>query len=202
MRVLVAEDDLISNRLLTATLVHWGYEVVTTRDGAEAWEVLRRPDSPPLCILDGMMPEMDGLDLCRQAREARGGEPLYLILLSARGSKESVVEGLKAGADDYIIKPFESEELRARLEVGLRVLRLQHTLIQRVTELEAVCCPFACIARKFATTRITGNDWKPTSVATRRPSSATVSVRSATSACCRPGHLPKSVRRDLERLGS
>lgn len=137
MRVLVAEDDPVSSRLLTATLATWGYEALATRDGLEAWEVLRSAGSPPLAILDGMMPGLDGVDLCRKVRAARAGEPLYLILLSARGTKENVVEGLKAGANDYMIKPFEREELRARLEVGLRVLHLQSTLAQRVAELEA-----------------------------------------------------------------
>ena len=152
MDILIAEDDPISCRLLEATLGKWGHRVVVTTDGAAAWEVLRRDDAPPLAILDWMMPGLDGVEICRRVRqlapapaeEEGKGEPeldavphrfLYLILLTARRDKEDVVAGLDAGADDYIVKPFDRNELRARLNVGLRMVELQQRLAARVAEL-------------------------------------------------------------------
>ncbi len=133
-RILVAEDDPISRELISARLGGWGYEVVVTQNGTEAMAALRRKDAPSLAILDWMMPGMDGLEICRRVRE--GDRVLYIILLTARSSKESVVEGLSAGADDYLIKPFDKDELHARILVGLRVMGLQAALAERVLELE------------------------------------------------------------------
>jgi DNA-binding response OmpR family regulator len=133
-RILVAEDDPVSRTLIVTRLTNWGYEVVTTNDGAEAMAVLRRPDAPSLAILDGSMPNMDGLEICRRLREA--GTMIYVVLLTARGSKENVVEGLRAGADDYLVKPFHAEELQARILTGLRVMSQQQTLADRVKALE------------------------------------------------------------------
>jgi DNA-binding response OmpR family regulator len=130
----VAEDDPVSRILISTRLTKWGYEVVLRNDGAEAMEVLRGPDPPSLAILDGSMPNMDGLEICRRVREA--GKALYIILLTARGSKENIVEGLRAGADDYLIKPFHAEELQARILAGLRVMTMQTTLADRVKALE------------------------------------------------------------------
>lgn len=145
MDILIAEDDLVSRRALEATLQKWGHQVVTTTDGAAAWDILRRDDAPSLAILDWMMPELDGVEVCRLARQAipslRSGPRedvhrcLYIILLTARGEKEDIVVGLDAGADDYIIKPFDRAELRARLNVGLRMVELQQRLARRVAEL-------------------------------------------------------------------
>jgi DNA-binding response OmpR family regulator len=139
MNILIAEDDLVSQRALAGTLCKWGHQVVVTTSGIEAWEVLQRDDSPPLAILDWMMPGLDGVEVCRRAREQMPQDdehrPLYLILLTARDRKEDLVVGLEAGADDYIIKPFNREELRARLNVGLRMVGLQHRLAGRVREL-------------------------------------------------------------------
>ena len=136
MRVLIAEDDLVSRRLLEATLGKWGYEVVVTTDGLQALEVLSRSDAPSLAILDWMMPGMDGAEVCLKARGLAGERLLYMILLTAKGRKEDIVEGLTAGADDYVIKPFDRAELKARISAGERILRLQAELGARVKELE------------------------------------------------------------------
>ena len=136
MRVLIAEDDAVSRRLLEATLHKWGYEVIVTTDGLEALEVLRQPDAPSLAILDWMMPGMDGAEVCLKARELSADRLLYIILLTAKGRKEDIVEGLTAGADDYVIKPFDRSELKARMNAGERILRLQAELAARVKELE------------------------------------------------------------------
>lgn len=105
-----------------------------TRDGSEAMTALRVKDAPKLAILDWMMPGMDGLEICRRLREA--DRVVYVILLTAKGGKESLVEGLNAGADDYLVKPFDKDELHARILVGLRVLALQAALSERIAELE------------------------------------------------------------------
>jgi len=133
---LIAEDDAVSRCLLEATLAKWGYEVVTTTDGLQALEVLSRPDAPSLAILDWMMPGLDGAQVCLKARAAAGERLLYLILLTAKGRKEDIVEGLTAGADDYVVKPFDRAELKARMNAGERILRLQVELAVRVRELE------------------------------------------------------------------
>jgi two-component system, cell cycle response regulator len=130
VKVLVADDDVVSRRLLEAMLTKWGYEVAVTRDGAEAWEVLQRADTPPMAILDWMMPSMDGVEVCRKVRQ-RGQEPyVYLLLLTTKGRKENIIEGLDAGADDYLTKPFDPHELQVRLRTGKRIVTLQAELIE------------------------------------------------------------------------
>ena len=137
MRVLIAEDDMVSRRVLAATLDKFGYEVVIATNGAEAWDALQRADAPRLAILDWMMPGVDGLELCRRVRALSTSTPPYLILLTAKSGKEDVVTGLDAGANDYLTKPFDRAELRARVQVGAQVLELQKHLAARVCELEA-----------------------------------------------------------------
>ena len=134
--VLIAEDDTISRRLLEATLVRWGYRVVAVENGEKAWAVLSVPGSPRLVVLDWMMPEMDGLEVCRAVRGLSGMPYSYLVLLTAKGTKEDVSAGLEAGADDYLIKPFEPLELRGRLRVGERALDLEASLARRVAHLQ------------------------------------------------------------------
>lgn len=136
MKILIAEDDPVSCRILEMTLSAWGHDVLVARDGRAAWEVLRQPDSPSLAILDIMMPEMDGCEVCRKVREVSGAIPPYLILLTAMTAKEDVVRGIKSGANDYLTKPFHREELKVRVEVGVRMLELQRVLADRVKELE------------------------------------------------------------------
>lgn len=134
-RILVAEDDPVSRELLCTRLAKWGYEVQSTKDRIEAMNALRAKDAPKLAVLDWMMPGMDGSEICRRAREV--DRVVYIIMLTARGSKESLVEGLNSGADDYLVKPFDKEELHARILVGLRVVALQTALAERIEELES-----------------------------------------------------------------
>lgn len=165
MRVLIAEDDSVSRRLLQAALVKWGYEVVVTANGKEAWDALQAPDAPSLLVLDWLMPEMDGVEVCREARKMTALKSAYIILLTSRGSKEDIVQGLEAGADDYVTKPFDHGELRARVQVGSRVVQLQSALADRVTELEEAIAnvkqlqgllPICCYCKKI---RDDGNYW-------------------------------------------
>ncbi len=136
MRVLVADDDPLARRLLEVTLTRSGYEVLAVADGVKAWDVLCGQDSPTLALLDWMMPGLTGVDVCRKVREAAPSGPIYLILVTSKGRTEDVVSALRTGADDYITKPFEIEELRARLAVGERLVTLQQQLADRVRALE------------------------------------------------------------------
>ena len=136
MKILIAEDDPASRRMLQATLDKWGHEVLVACDGAEAWEMLEREDAPPVAILDWMMPVIDGVEVCRRVRQRQSSAPPYIILLTAKGGKADIVTGLVAGANDYIAKPFDRDELRARLQVGVTVVELQRSLAERVAELE------------------------------------------------------------------
>lgn len=133
-KVVVAEDDPVSREVVCALLRNWGFDVLVTRDGTEAMEALRAQSLPTLAVLDWMMPGMDGVEVCRRVREL--DKLVYILLLTARSATEQLVEGLQAGADDYLTKPFKKEELHARLKAGLRVLMLQSTLQARVEELE------------------------------------------------------------------
>src|SRR5581483_6762379 len=135
-RILIAEDDPVSRRVLESTLRRWGYEVVVTADGEEAWAALQAVDAPPLVVLDWMMPGLDGLEVCRRLRTRPAATAPYVVLLTARTRREDVVQGLEAGADDFVGKPFDREELRARLNVGVRMVALQQKLAARVRELE------------------------------------------------------------------
>ena len=130
MKVLIAEDDSISRRMLEAFLVKWGYEVMVTAGGEEAWGILQGNDAPRLAVLDWMMPGRDGIEICRSVRQRKGRPYTYILLLTARGQKEDIVEGLEAGADDYVTKPFDPYELRARLRAGRRIVELQEQLLQ------------------------------------------------------------------------
>ncbi len=136
MKILVAEDQAVSRHILVANLRKWGYDVTAVQDGTRAWEALQAEGAPQMVILDWLMPGMDGIEICRQIRKSPQSQPIYLILLTARRGLEDKVQGLQSGADDYITKPFDREELRARVQVGFRVLELQGALAQRVRELE------------------------------------------------------------------
>jgi len=136
MKVLIAEDDATTNAILEAILKNWGYEVVITRDGAEAWAKLQEADAPKLVILDRMMPKMDGLEVCRRIRKKDPLNLTYIIHLTTLAAKDDVVAGLGAGANDYITKPFNNQELRARVAVGAEMVNLQVDLADKVEELE------------------------------------------------------------------
>ena len=136
MKILVAEDQSVSRHILVANLRKWGYEVVAAEDGSQAWAVLQGDQAPQLAIIDWLMPGMDGIEICRRIRESARTRQIYLILLTARRGQKDKIEGLQAGADDYVTKPFDREELRARVQVGIRILELQGAVAQRVRQLE------------------------------------------------------------------
>lgn len=130
MRILIADDEPVSRRMLQALLLKWGYDVVSAEDGNAAWEKMKAPDAPRMALLDWMMPGQNGVDVCRAIRKQRPEPYTYILLLTAKDAKESVVEGLESGADDYLTKPFNPQELKARIRVGLRVLDLEDNLVQ------------------------------------------------------------------------
>ncbi|HTS26554.1 MAG TPA: diguanylate cyclase [Bryobacteraceae bacterium] len=130
IKILAAEDNPVFQSMLRTMLVKWGYDVTMVRDGTEAWRALENENAPRLAILDWMMPGMDGPEVCRRVRAA-GREPYtYILLLTARTELRDLVEGIDAGADDYLTKPFNSHELRARLRAGRRILNLQEELLR------------------------------------------------------------------------
>ncbi len=136
MRILIAEDDPTSRRLLEATLTKWGYEVVVCQNGKQAWDELEGEDAPRFAILDWMMPQLDGLEVCRRVRQKGGEEYTYIVLLTAKAQKEDLIEGMDAGADDYVTKPFNRQELRVRLRAGRRILELQEDLVAARDQME------------------------------------------------------------------
>ncbi len=165
MKILIAEDEGVSRRLLQAALARWDHEVIVARDGREAWEILQAPTAPSLAILDWLMPELDGVEVVRRARTVPALKSAYLILLTSRTSTEDIVAGLEAGADDYVTKPFDHSELKARVQVGVRMVKVQTDLADRVMELEAALnrekhleglLPICCYCKKI---RDDGNYW-------------------------------------------
>jgi DNA-binding response OmpR family regulator len=166
MRILIAEDDSVSRQALTIFLTHWGFEVSAVNDGAATWECLRDPDAPPLAIIDWMMPKIDGLEVCRLVRDLDREDPTYIIMLTARADKDDKVAGLRGGADDYVTKPFNKDELLARIQVGQRMVELQRRLGQRVRDLEEAfgkirllqgLLPICCYCKKIRDDR---NYWQ------------------------------------------
>jgi CheY-like chemotaxis protein len=133
--IIIADDDPVSREIISTTVSKWGFRAIVTQDGHEAMAAIRAEQGPVLAILDWMMPGMDGLQVCQRIRDA--GRPAHIILLTARGGEENLIEGFRAGADDYLVKPFRADELHARILVGLRVMTLQETLVDRVKALEA-----------------------------------------------------------------
>src|SRR6202521_1247286 len=130
MKILIADDDVISRCLVQKTLEREGEEVLTVENGRSAAECLSSADGPRLALLDWVMPELDGLSVCREIRSGSNHPYIYMILLTSKESKEDMVKGFEAGADDYLTKPCNPEELKARLRAGQRILRLQDKLIQ------------------------------------------------------------------------
>jgi two-component system cell cycle response regulator len=136
-RVLVAEDDAMFRRILQKWLENWGYQVIVAEDGGKAWSILQQERPPELLILDWMMPEIEGVELCRRIRERQRPPYQYILLVTGKDDKEDLVRGLEAGADDYLTKPFEQNELRAHLLVAKRILKLQQDLINAREELRS-----------------------------------------------------------------
>jgi DNA-binding response OmpR family regulator len=139
MKILIAEDDAVARKILEVTLRRLGFDVVAAVDGTAAWhafETLKGKEAPELAVLDWMMPGMEGVEICRRLRATPGFERVYVILLTSRDGKDDVAQGLAAGANDYIAKPFDPGELEARVRVGERMVKLQGSLAARVAELE------------------------------------------------------------------
>ena len=129
MRVLAAEDNPVFQSMLKTMLTRWGYEAVMARDGTEAWNILES-DAPRLAVLDWMMPGIDGVEICRKIRSANREPYVYILLLTARTESQDLIEGMDAGADDYLTKPFNAHELRVRIRAGRRILDLQAELLR------------------------------------------------------------------------
>jgi diguanylate cyclase (GGDEF)-like protein len=133
MRILIADDSIVSRHLLDATLRKWGYEVVIASDGMEAFNALKAEDAPRIAILDWMMPGLTGPEVCKQVREGSLGSDApytYMLLLSSKSQREDLIEGLESGADDYLTKPFDQHELKVRLRAGTRIIDLQRELLE------------------------------------------------------------------------
>ena len=130
MRILIADDEMVSRRRLQALLIKWGHDVVSAEDGTAAFDLLKAPGAPRIALLDWMMPGMNGVDVCRAIRSERPEPYTYMLLLTAKDAKENIVEGLESGADDYLIKPWDSDELKARLRTGQRILELEDHLVE------------------------------------------------------------------------
>ena len=135
MKILIADDDVISRRILGKMLERAGYEVLALDNGRKAVEHLSRVDGPRLALIDWVMPELDGPGVCLEVRRLAGKSYVYMILLTSKESKEDIVAGLKSGADDYLIKPCHSEELKARLLAGQRILQLEDKLVEAREEM-------------------------------------------------------------------
>lgn len=136
MRILIADDDPTTRRLLELVLIRWGYDVTVTEDGQHAAQALRRPNSPRLVILNWMMPGLDGVDICREIRARQDHRYTYIVLLTARYHPDDVVAGIEAGADDYLTKPFDLHELQARLRAAQRILAAHEQLLAACDSLQ------------------------------------------------------------------
>lgn len=130
MRVLVADDDALSVRILQDSLQSWNYDTVVARNGTDAWEILQLSDAPNLVILDWMMPGIDGVEICNRVRKRDNHNYVYIILLTGRNSHNDIIRGLESGADDYMIKPFNSQELKSRLKIGQRIIELEQRIMR------------------------------------------------------------------------
>jgi DNA-binding response OmpR family regulator len=136
MKILLAEDDILCNTLLIRLLSNWGYQIEHVANGTHALDLLKTDSAPELAILDWMMPELNGLDVCRGVRLLKKNIPTYIILLTARNEQQDILTGFEAGIDDYITKPFDKDELRARIKVGERVIQLQTVLHKQIQSLK------------------------------------------------------------------
>ena len=204
-RILIADDDRVSAEVLARTLTPANFEVTKASDGAEALEILRRPDSPSLAILDWMMPKLDGPDVCRLIRTETPRAHRYLILLTSRDAREDVVVGLEAGADDYLVKPCHQGELLARVNVGERVLALQKGLANRVEELQQALAqvkqlsgllPICSYCKAIRSDENYWQRWTRISCSTAMRSSHTASARRVMRTCPRKsGSTPETTPR-------
>lgn len=129
MKVLIADDSIVSRHMLEATVRKWGYEPVVACDGQEAWDILQKENAPQLAILDWVMPQLTGPEVCRLARQQQKDKYTYMLLLTSKNQREDLIEGMDAGADDYVTKPFNHHELQVRLRAGRRIVDLQSELL-------------------------------------------------------------------------
>jgi diguanylate cyclase (GGDEF)-like protein len=159
VRVLIADDDRTTIAIVRSALIGWGFEVELAYDGASAWDRLNAIEPPAIAILDWTMPEIDGLELCRRIRTSSRLRPMYVLLLTARDRRAELIAGLDAGADDYMTKPIDIDELRARTQVGARVASLQQRLARQVTELRRAHVAMKEMASTDALTRVYSRRW-------------------------------------------
>jgi len=168
LRILIADDDPNVLAVLTGQLSRWGHEVLTAPDGLAAFALLQQPDPPMLALLDWKMPGMDGVEVCRRARALPEAPAFYAVILTGQGSSDSLVGALEAGADDYLLKPWEAEELRARVAVGVRILQLQAALAGRMRDLEDTVESLRASEERYALAARAANDglwdWKQSPV--------------------------------------
>jgi DNA-binding response OmpR family regulator len=136
MKILIADDDVVLRHSLKVHLERWTYEVQECADGRQAWKAMQGPDAPSVAVIDWNMPGMDGPTICQELREMPALSAMYVILLTSNKDQKDVVAGLESGADDYIVKPFDWNELRARLRIGTRIVGLQQALAARVSDLQ------------------------------------------------------------------
>ena len=136
MRILIVEDDRATSLMLSSLITSWGFDVASVGDGRRALEAFNRESDPQLVLLDWMLPDMDGLEICRKIRPSGNAVPSYIILLTSKNGPADLIAGLDAGADEYLVKPINPEELRARLNAGARILNLQQGLSDKILELE------------------------------------------------------------------
>ncbi|BHH84641.1 response regulator transcription factor [Desulforhopalus sp. 52FAK] len=136
MKILIAEDEFTTRMMVQVSLENWGYSVTSVTNGQDAWTKLQNADAPNIAILDWEMPELDGIDVCRRVKEMGLENPPYIILLTGRDSNMDIVRGFDAGADDYMTKPFNDNELQARVRVAERLVRTQSSLTATVSELK------------------------------------------------------------------
>jgi DNA-binding response OmpR family regulator len=136
MQILIADDDPVSRRLATHALAGCGAEVAVVEDGHAAWKQIQERTQSTVLILDRMMPGVDGVELCRGSRLLPTFPPLYIVMVTSASETSDITEGLDAGADDYVIKPFKAAELKARAQVGMRMVALQESMARRLAELE------------------------------------------------------------------
>jgi len=136
VKILIAEDEYTTRLMVQVSLENWGYKVESAVDGNEAWSLMKKQEPPDIAILDWEMPEMDGIEVCLRIKELKRKNPVYVILLTGRDSQNDILQGFDAGADDYITKPFNDNELRSRVRVAERIVRIQSTLTKSLEELK------------------------------------------------------------------
>ncbi|THB77470.1 MAG: DNA-binding response regulator [Desulfobulbaceae bacterium] len=136
MKILIAEDEYTTRLMVQVSLENWGYTVSSVADGKDAWEALQKADAPDIAILDWEMPEIDGVEVCKRVKDLKRDNPVYIILLTGRDSQNDILQGFDAGADDYMTKPFNDDELRARVRVAERLVTIQSSLSKSIEELK------------------------------------------------------------------